>query len=236
VLRGEPAAALSPALLDLAVRRVEVPGGDVVVVLPADWEELRHQEGAAGRPIPYWARLWPSGIALARALGASPPGPGERVIELGCGLALPSVVAARAGASVLATDGVADAVAFAAHALALNAGTGDVAHADWGEHAAALEARGPFDLVLAADVLYTAANVDAALRLLPRLLAPGGTVRLADPGRAGARDFLAAARATFSVTSEQVGEIGVHALRRIPHGPAHTSLDEDAAYKGRRLD
>jgi hypothetical protein len=45
-----------------------------------------------------------------------------------------------------------------------------------------------------ADVLYTRANVELALRLLPRLVAPGGAIRLADPGRAGARDFLAAAR------------------------------------------
>ena len=145
------------------------------------WEQLRHEEGGAGRPVPYWARPWPSGVGLAGALDDDPPAPGTRVLELGCGLALPSVVAARAGAHVLATDGATDAVAFAAHVLALNEVEGEVAHVDWSTHGDALVERGPFDLVLAADVLYTKANVDAALRLFPRLVAPGGELRHRGP-------------------------------------------------------
>jgi predicted nicotinamide N-methyase len=213
-LRRTGAAALPASLLDVVVRRIALPGRDAYAVVPADWEALRHDEGGAGRPIPYWARLWPSGIALARALAAAPPPPRARVIELGCGLALPSVVAARAGAAVLATDGLTDAVAFAAHGLALNEVTGDVAHAGWDEHGDALAARGPFDLVLAADVLYTRANVEAALRLLPRLVERGGAVRLADPGRAGARDLLAAARGTFTLRTEHDGPVALHTLTR----------------------
>ena len=179
---------------------------------PADWEALRAEEGAAGRPVPWWARLWSSGRALAAALAASPPR--GRVLELGCGLALPSIVAALAGAEVLATDGATDAVAFAAHGLALNDVEAEVAHVDWATHGDALAARGPWDVVLAADVLYTGANVEAASRLLPRLLAPGGELRLADPGRAGARDFLAAARGTFWIRTERVGDVALHVLRR----------------------
>ena len=129
------------------------------------------------------------------------------MLELGCGLALPSVVAARAGARVLATDGATDAVAFAAHVLALNEVEGEVAHVDWSTHGDALVARGPFDLVLAADVLYTKANVDAALELFPRLVAPGGELRIADPNRAGAQRFLAA----FEVYTEPgAGRLAAH--------------------------
>jgi predicted nicotinamide N-methyase len=213
-LRGLPADGLPASLLDITVRRVSLPGGDLFSVLPADWEALRHDEGGAGRPIPYWARLWPSGQALAAALAREPPAAGARVLELGCGLALPSIVAARAGAQVLATDGLTDAVAFAAHGMALNGVVADVAHADWAAHGDALAARAPFDLVLAADVLYTRANVEAALRLLPRLIAPGGVIRLADPGRAGARDFLAAARGTFRLATACDGDVALHTLRR----------------------
>ncbi len=43
-------------------------------------------------------------------------------------------------------------MAFAAHVLALNEVVGEVAHVDWSTHGDALVARGPFDLVLAADV------------------------------------------------------------------------------------
>jgi predicted nicotinamide N-methyase len=208
-LRGVAPDDLPPALLDVSVRCLD----DVNVLRPDDWEQLRHEEGAAGRPVPYWARTWPSGLALAAALRAAPPRPGSRVLELGCGLAVPSVVAARAGAVVLATDGAADAVAFAAHTLALNDVVATVAHADWSEHGDQLAERGPFDLVLAADVLYTRANVETALALLPRLLAPWGEVLLADPGRAGGRDFLAAARASFHVQRRRAdGDVTVYRL------------------------
>jgi predicted nicotinamide N-methyase len=212
-LRGVPADALPPALLDVTVQRVRVPGGDVFLVRPVDWEELRHQEGGAGRPVPYWATPWPSGAVLAGALADDPPAKGARVIELGCGLALPSIVAARAGADVLATDGSEDAVAFAAHSLALNELDGEVAQVDWAEQGDALAARGPWDLVLAADVLYLQGNVELALDLVPRLVAPGGEVRMADPRRAGTRDFLAAARARFSVSTRQDGDVAIHRLR-----------------------
>ena len=208
-LRGVEPDALPPALLDLSVRRI----GDAYFVCPADWEQLRHEEGGAGRPVPYWARPWPSGVGRAGALKDHPPKPGTRVLELGCGLARPSVVAARAGARVLATDGATDAVAFAAHVLALNEVEGEVACADWSEHGDELVERGPFDLVLAADVLYTRANVETALRLFPRLVAPGGELRLADPNRAGAQGFLSAARAFFHLVSERGQDVSLHTLQ-----------------------
>jgi predicted nicotinamide N-methyase len=213
-LRGAAPEALPPALLDVIVQRARVPGGDVFLVRPADWEQLRHEEGGDGRPVPYWATPWPSGAVLAGALAEDPPAPGTRVLELGCGLGLPSIVAARAGATVLATDGHPDAVAFAAHSMALNEVEAEVAVADWAHDGDALAARGPWDLVLAADVLYLKANVEAALALLPRLVAPAGEVLLADPRRAGTRDLLAAARATFTVRTRQQGEIALHRLRR----------------------
>jgi predicted nicotinamide N-methyase len=209
-LRGVAAAELPASLLAVAVRQV----AGVPVLLPADWEALRHDEGAAGRPVPFWARPWPSGTALAEALAASPPSAGARVIEHGGGRGAPSLVAARPGPDGQAPDGATDAVAFAAHSLALNQTAGEVAHAAWAEHGDELAARGPFDLVLAADVTYTAQNADALVRLLPRLVAPGGEVRLADPGRTNARRFLSAARASFALESRPAG--GVTLYRLIP--------------------
>jgi predicted nicotinamide N-methyase len=217
-LRSVEEGALPPALLDVSVQRFVVGSQEVVLILPRDWEQLRHEEGGAGRPVPYWARPWPSGLALAGALAEPEVAVtlrGARVLELGCGLGAPSVVAARAGADVLATDGVEDAVAFAAHVLALNEVVAEVARVDWAAHGEALVARGPFDVVLAADVLYTRGNVEVALTLWRRLLAPGGVLRVADPLRAGTRDFLAAARGMFDVVSTERRDDGValHVLR-----------------------
>src|SRR3954468_2325574 len=118
-LRATTPDRLPRELLDIVVRRIDLPApaAPLFLPVPADWEALRHAEGGAGRAVPYWARPWPSGLALAEALAQDPPEPRSRVIELGCGLAAPSIVAVRAGADVLATDGATDAVAFAAHAL-----------------------------------------------------------------------------------------------------------------------
>jgi predicted nicotinamide N-methyase len=215
-LRGLPAGALPPALLDIRLQRF----GDVMLVRPRDWEQLRHEEGGAGRPVPYWAVPWPSGRALAETLTSASVS-GLRVLELGCGLGLPSIAAARAGGDVLATDGASDAVAFAAHSLALNELGGEVALVEWEEHGDALAARGPWDLVLAADVFYLQANVRLGLRLLPELVAPGGEIWLADPRRAGTRDFLAATRATFAVATTEHGAVAVH---RLTSRSLHVSL------------
>jgi predicted nicotinamide N-methyase len=197
-LRGVPVGELPPALLDVALERFEV-GQDIDLLLPSDWDQLRQEEGGAERPLPFWAHPWPSGLALAEYLTRWPPPADRRVLELGCGMALPSIVVAKAGATVLATDAVEDAVAFAAHNFALNETLAEVARVDWATDGDALVERGPFDAILAADVLYNDANVKTALELWPRLLAPDGLLLLADPRRSGLRDFLLGAEGTFTV-------------------------------------
>src|SRR4051812_35342413 len=151
------------ALLDVRVDHVD----GMYLARPRDWEALRDDEALARRGVPYWARLWPSGRALGRAVADGPALDGRRVLELGCGLGLPSIAAARRGGEVVASDVSADAAVFATHNLALNGLVGDVVAAAWPE----LVAGGPWDLVLAADVLYLAANVESLLRVLPRLVA-----------------------------------------------------------------
>jgi predicted nicotinamide N-methyase len=189
-------------LIDIRVERVDVRTGDpVFIARPSDWPALRAAEMDRERATPYWAVPWPSGLALARRVAADPPAPGTRVLELGCGLALPSIVAARAGGRVTATDGHADGAIFAAHNLALNEVEGDVIPGDWQEVGDQLAAE-PWPLVLAADVLYTRENVDTLLRWLPRLVAPGGEIRLADPGRAGTEEFVPAAKRIFDLARE----------------------------------
>ncbi|HLW94678.1 MAG TPA: hypothetical protein VKS25_04810, partial [Solirubrobacteraceae bacterium] len=60
--------------------------------------------------MPYWAELWPSGVALARVVSELDL-TGMRALELGAGLGLPALAAAVRGADVLATDWADEAVA-----------------------------------------------------------------------------------------------------------------------------
>ena len=148
--------------------------------------------------LPYWAELWRSGVALAEEI-AGRDVRGLRVVELGCGLGVPSLAASLAGAEVLATDWSPTAIAL----LEENARRNDVrletSIVAWA-HADALVSRAPWGLVLAADVLYERRNVDELLELLPRL---GASVLLADPGRPHAKTFFAEAAAAWRV--EQSG-------------------------------
>ncbi len=174
---------------------VEVGGRLITVVHPPDAAELIDEKAFEHEEfLPYWAELWPSAVALAQAVAARPL-EGVRVVELGCGLALPAIAAALGGASVLATDWSPDALAYAERNARANGAELETLQVAWAQPAE-LVARGPFDLVLAADVLYERRNVAQLLDLLP-LLAPEALV--ADPGRPALRAFLDGAATAWDV-------------------------------------
>ncbi len=78
--------------------------GELRLLQPEDAADIPDDGPVAWAPIaPYWSVLWRSGVALAHELDGQELR-GRRVVELGCGLGVPSIAAARAGASVLATD------------------------------------------------------------------------------------------------------------------------------------
>jgi predicted nicotinamide N-methyase len=202
---------------ELVEEVVAVRGRDVRLLRPRDSDALLDEAAFEHEEfLPYWADLWPSAVALARAAGARSLG-GRRVVELGCGLGLPSIVAALGGARVLATDWSADAVAMTADNAARNGAQLETLVCSWAAPGPIAE-RGPFDLVLASDVLYEARDVDLLLAALPRLAGPRGEAWIADPGRPPAERFLAEARERFELSTTRAAEIprgGIHRLRGI---------------------
>jgi predicted nicotinamide N-methyase len=162
----------------------------LVLSRPREPEALLDEEAFADRDefLPYWAELWPAGLALAQALPAQLAG--VKAVELGCGLGVPSLVAAARGAEVTAVDWADEAVELLRENASRNGLALAAEQADWRSFA------GTYDLVLAADVLYEARNVGALLELLPRL-AP--VVLLAEPGRPHAAEFFAGARARWTI-------------------------------------
>ena len=136
--------------------------------------------------LPYWAELWPSGLALARHVATLELG-GMQILELGCGLGLPALAAGLRGADVLATDWAEDAIELLRRNAERNGVFVRLARIRWSDPAQLLRAA-PWDVVLGADLLYEARNAAQLLTLLPRL---GGDVLLAEPGRPFAASFLA---------------------------------------------
>lgn len=129
---------------------------------------------------PYWAELWPSGLALARFLARRGLQGAVVALELGCGMGLAGVTAAVLGARVTFTDFEPHALAFAAANHALNLGRpARLLQVDWRDPPEGLSA----PLVLAADVLYERRFLEPFLATLRRVLAPGGTALISEPGR-----------------------------------------------------
>ena len=155
--------------------------------------------------MPYWAELWASGVRLAAAV-ADRDVSGLAVLELGCGLGVPSVAAALGGAQVLAVDWAQEALDVTQQNAERNGASVETLRADWSKPETLL-ARAPFDLVLCADVLYETRNVDALLELLPKLTAE---VLLGEPGRQTAGRFFELAERDWEIGRE--GEVSV--LRR----------------------
>lgn len=194
---------------ELASRSVELPHGELRLLQPRESAELPDEGAVEWAPIAeYWSVLWRSGVALAREVDSGTLS-GVRVVELGCGLGLPSIAAARRGADVLATDGRPEALALLGRNADLNAVGIETAEVDWVD-ADRLVERGPFDLVLAADVLYERESVPLLLSLLPRL-APEAWI--ADPGRKPAEEFLAEAARRWDAETRSQDIIHIHRLR-----------------------
>jgi predicted nicotinamide N-methyase len=160
------------------IRRVEVAGRAIALVGPAAPDALLDAAAAGGEAAPYWADVWPCAERLAAWLDGREL-VRRRVLELGCGLGLPSLVAALAGADVLATDVEPAALACVAASAEQLGVPLRVALVDYREPPAALLDAAPFDLVLAADVLYEPDCAAALARLVPRVLARDGRLVVA---------------------------------------------------------
>jgi predicted nicotinamide N-methyase len=184
--------------VDTVEELIALPVGEVTLARPRDAEELLTEEGFEHEEfLPYWAELWSSAPALAhdvarRSLRGAP------VLELGCGLGLPSIAAALAGGRVLATDWSPEAVRATAENAERNGVRVETAVVAWNRPDAIVR-RAPWRLVLCSDVLYERRNVALLLELLPRLVDGRGEVLIADPQRGPAEEFLMLAAPTWRV-------------------------------------
>lgn len=135
--------------------------------------------------------LWPSSIHLASALAKRPINPQEKILEIGCGLALASLVAHRLGANITACDRHPKAKLFLEENLRLN----DLPklpfrHGQWGKHSepsikdtgAALLTK-KYDLVIGSDLLYEPDMPKALARFVDECANSDAEVWIVDPNR-----------------------------------------------------
>ncbi len=189
----------NPQLRRYRLRRCRLPvgRGQVDIVVPDAKQWLRGgswvPDTERGAEPPYWVEIWPASLAAARLLVRCGPLAGKRVLDLGCGLGVPGIAAASAGAEVTFADQQADALAFASWNAKRAHPEGAEAHCrrlDWSRELVG----GKFQFLVLADVSYRLEHHRPLLRHIEACLAAGGIVVHADPFRRESDEFLRSLR------------------------------------------
>jgi predicted nicotinamide N-methyase len=124
--------------------------------------------------------VWDSSQVLARLM-ADFQIEGKRILELGCGTALSSLLINRRGGDITATDYHPEAGPFLRTNTLLN---GDIEipffRADWDEDNST---HGRFDLIIGSDILYEHNNLKSLARFIQGHARSSCEVVMVDPGR-----------------------------------------------------
>lgn len=127
-----------------------------------------------------FGQLWPASRTLAKAVKKVAI-ENRRIIELGCGLALPSLVLQARGADVTASDRHPLSKSFLDYNAALNnLSPPAYLNLDWDAIDSSL---GNFDLIIGSDILYEPDHADLLADTVNRLAAPTAKVLVTCPGR-----------------------------------------------------
>ena len=186
--------------------RIAIDGvPDLVIRSLADRQQFhdphRHAEriGISSAAWPLFGQLWPSGAALAARLAQREVRPAERILEIGCGLALPSLAGHRRGANITASDCHPLAAGFLRANLRLN-GLAPMSyrHGQWtvparervrsGAHRGSV-VRGRFDLIIGSDVLYERDTSGGLAAFISRHANASSQVWIVDPDRSNRAAF-----------------------------------------------
>ena len=184
---------------DLKQESISIVGtADLIIRSLLDKQQFADPHGEADRmgissaAWPMFGLLWPSGAHLAARMALRPV-TGERILEIGCGLALASLVAHRRSADITASDCHPLAAEFLEENLRLNGlPPMPYLHGHWRvpapERAPSQQAPGcvvrcDYDLIIGSDLLYERdVNGDLAA-FIGRHGAPSCEVWIVDPDR-----------------------------------------------------
>ena len=189
--------------------------------------------GISSATWPLFGLLWPSGMRLAERM-AHRPVTGERILEIGCGLGLASLVAHRRGAQVTASDCHPLAHAFLDENTRLNGLMPmPYCHGLWGTaaarddglpiltHAQDAPLCGLFDLIVGSDILYERDDTGALARFIDEHAAVNSEIWVIDPNRGNRAPFHKhMAQAGFTMHEQVLDQASLAGL---------------SAYKGRML-
>jgi len=185
---------------------LRIGGLDYRIRMLKDRQQYSDPDGSAERAgissatWPLFGMFWPAGLALAEAMTHFPV-EGKRILEVGCGTGLSSLVLQRRGADVTASDHHPLAAEFLEHNVQLNALPPIRYHdAQWQEPNPEL---GEFDMIIGGDVLYERDHPALLAGFIERHAKPHACVVIAEPGRGYRGQFSSRMLAQGYTRSEQ---------------------------------
>ena len=152
----------------------------------ADPHGLAERIGISSAQWSLFGQVWPSGRVLAEAMSSFDVA-GKRILEVGCGLGLSSLVLQRREADITASDQHPLARMF----LARNAKLNEMPEVRYRDLHWRLpdEELGRFDLMIGSDILYERDHIELLATLLKRHAQPNAEIIITDPGRGNSAPF-----------------------------------------------
>mgnify|MGYP000645428792 CR=1 FL=1 len=145
-----------------------------------DLDSVALQCGISSAAWPMFGVIWDSSRVLAHLMSTYQID-NIRILEVGCGIALASIVLNHRQADITATDHHPEVENFLLENIALNHGKElPFFRVGWDDEDNGM---GLFDLIIGSDLLYEKEQVNSLARFIHQHSKPDGTVILVDPGR-----------------------------------------------------
>ena len=166
-----------------AEKAIYIPAYEAVKAIYADLLELD-----PGTPFPYWAKVWPSAIALLNILQKHPSVIKDRtVLELGAGVGLPSLLMANEAKAIQISDYNSEAVELLRKNIAhLQLQNVQAMQLDWNTIPENITA----EVVILSDVNYDPTQFETLTKLIEKFIHQGCTIILSTPQRIMASPFV----------------------------------------------
>ena len=166
-----------------AEKAIYIPAYEAVKTIYAALLELD-----PASPFPYWAKVWPSSIALHNVLKKHPSLIKDKtVLELGAGIGLPALMMAGITKSIQISDYDLEAVALLKKNIEhLQLQNAEALQLDWNNVPENLNP----EVVILSDVNYDPIQFDTLINLIDKFVNQGCTILLSTPQRIMASPFV----------------------------------------------
>lgn len=155
--------------------------------------------GISSATWPLFGVIWPSSLVLAHYI-CDYDTESKRILEIGCGMALSSLLLNKQCADITATDYHPEAETFLKRNALLNDGEAiDFELVDW---AAKSDDLGLFDLIIGSDILYEDEHAELLASFIEGHSKPNCEIIIVDPGR-GRKNKLSKRMVDFGFSSSQ---------------------------------